>query len=206
MKGKHKESFSDEAMIRMIQGKEEERHEALRSFFMDESLERMVFAKIQERGGSKQDAQDAYQDAFKIFQRNIRNNAFEGRSSLRSYFVGIALRLWMDRNKLGWNSRVNLTNEQVQIEEQSEDNPLDVVMDMDRKNLVRKLLESIGERCKKILWLRANAHSMEEIAQEIGLSNADMAKKEAYRCNNRLKDMILGKPELVHLIKSMIHE
>ncbi|MBK7869562.1 MAG: sigma-70 family RNA polymerase sigma factor [Saprospiraceae bacterium] len=206
MKEKPIESFSDEEMIRMIQGKEEERHQALRSFFLDQRLERMVFAKIQERGGSKQDAQDAYQDAFKIFQRNVRNSAFEGRSSLRSYFVGIALRLWMDRNKQSWNSRVNLTDEQMRMEEQSEDNPLDAVIDLDRKNLVRQLLENIGERCKKILWLRANSHSMEEIAQEIGLSNADMAKKEAYRCNNRLKEMILGKPELVHLIKSMIHE
>lgn len=200
------ESFSDAEMIRMIQGKEEERHQALRSFFLNQSLERMVFAKIQERGGAKQDAQDAYQDAFKVFQRNIRNNGFEGRSTLRSYFVGIALRLWMDRNKQNWHNRVNLTDEQLQIEEQSPDNPLDVMMDTDRKNLVRQLLETMGERCKKILWLRANSHSMEEIAEAIGLSNGDMAKKEAYRCNNRLKDMILGKPELVHLIKSMIHE
>ncbi|MFN7120065.1 MAG: RNA polymerase sigma factor [Saprospiraceae bacterium] len=206
MKGKHIESFSDEAMIRMIQGKEEERHRALRSFFLDESLERMVFAKVQERGGSRQDAQDAYQDAFKVFQRNIRNNTFQGKSSLRSYFVGIALRLWMDKNKQNWSNRVNLTEEQLQLEEESEDNPLDAVVDADRKNLVRQLLENMGERCKQILWLRANAHSMEEIAQEIGLSNADMAKKEAYRCNNRLKEMVLSKPELVHLIKSMIHE
>ncbi len=206
MKGKHIESFTDEEMILMIQGKEEERHQALRSFFLDDSLERMVFAKIREKGGSKQDAQDAYQDAFKVFQRNIRNNGFEGRSSLRSYFVGIALRLWMDRNKQSWHNRVNLTDEQLQVKEQSPDNPLDAMIDTDRKNLVRQLLETIGERCKKILWLRANSHSMEEIAQAISLSTADMAKKEAYRCNNRLKEMILGKPELVHLVKSMIHE
>ena len=200
------ESFSDEEMIRMIQGKEDERHQALRSFFMDERLERMVFAKVRERGGSLEDAQDAYQDAFKVFQRNIRNKTFEGRSTLRSYFIGIALRLWLDRNKQSWNNRVVLTDEQLRPEEQSPDNPLDAIIDADRKNLVRQLLEAIGERCKKILWLRANSHSMEEIAQAVGLSSGDMAKKEAYRCNNRLKDMIMGKPELVHLVKSMIHE
>lgn len=199
-------SFTDEEMIRMIQGKEEERHEALRSFFLDESLERMVFAKIRERGGSTQDAQDAFQDAFKVFQRNVRNNAFEGKSSLRSYFVGIALRLWLDKNKQSWHHRVNLTEESTQLEEHSEDNPLDTVVDADRKTLVRQLLESIGERCKKILWLRANSHSMEEIATAIGLSGSDMAKKEAYRCNNRLKEMVLSKPELANLVKSMIHE
>lgn len=206
MKGKPIVSFTDEEMIRMIQGKEEERHQALRSFFLDQSLERMVFATIQGRGGSRQDAQDAYQDAFKIFQRNVRNNTFEGRSSLRSYFVGIALRIWMDRNKQSWHHRVSLTDEPLQLEEQSQDNPLDTMIDTDRRNLVRQLLENMGERCKKILWLRANSHSMEEIAASIGLSSADMAKKEAYRCNNRLKEMILSNPELVHLVKSMIHE
>lgn len=206
MKEKPIESLTDEELIRMIQGKEEERHQALRHFFLDQSLERMVFAKIQERGGSRQDAQDAYQDAFKVFQRHIRNNTFEGRSTLRSYFVGIALRLWMDKNKHSWHNRVNLTDEALQLEEQSPDNPLDTVIDADRKKLVRQLLENMGERCKQILWLRANSHSMEEIAESIGLTNADMAKKEAYRCNNRLKEMILGKPDLVHLIKSMIHE
>jgi RNA polymerase sigma factor (sigma-70 family) len=198
--------FNDEEMIRMIQGKEEERHQALRSFFLDQSLERMVFAKIRERGGATQDAQDVYQDAFKVFQRNVRNHAFEGKSSLRSYFVGIAIRLWLDKNKQSWNNRVNLTYESTQLDEQSEDNPLDVVIDTDRKTLVRQLLENMGERCKKILWLRANSHSMEEIATAIGLSGADMAKKEAYRCNNRLKEMVLSKPALANLVKSMIHE
>lgn len=198
--------FTDEEMIRMIQGKEEERHEALRHFFMDESLERMVFAKIRERGGATQDAQDAFQDAFKVFQRNVRNSAFEGKSTLRSYFVGIALRLWLDKNKQSWKNRVNLTEESTQLEEHSGDNPLDAVVDADRKTLVRQLLENMGERCKKILWLRANSHSMEEIATAIGLSGSDMAKKEAYRCNNRLKEMVLSKPELANLVKSMIHE
>lgn len=198
--------FNDEEMIGMIQGKEEERHKALRSFFLDQSMERMVFAKIRERGGVTQDAQDAYQDAFKVFQRNVRNHAFEGKSSLRSYFVGIAIRLWLDRNKQSWNNRVNLTDESTQLDEQSEDNPLDAVIDTDRKTLVRQLLENMGERCKKILWLRANSHSMEEIATAIGISGADMAKKEAYRCNNRLKEMVLSKPALANLVKSMIHE
>lgn len=206
MKEKATRTFTDEELVQMIQGKEEDRHQALRYFFLDTSLERMVFSKIRERGGPTQDAQDAYQEAFKVFQRNVRNNDFEGRSALRSYFVGIAIKVWEDMNKRSWNRRTNLTDDHSKMDSTSDDTPLIQTEAVERKTLVRQLLDQMGERCKSILWLRANAHSMEEIAIKIGLSSAEMAKKEAYRCNNRLREMVLSKPELVHLVKSMIYE
>lgn len=206
MSDKKTGTFTDEVLIQMIQGKEEDRHAALRHFFLDKSLERMVFSKIRERGGSTQDAQDAYQEAFKVFQRNVRSNAFEGRSSLRSYFVGIAIKVWEDMNKRSWNRRTNLTDDHSKMDSVNDDTPLVQTEAIERKTLVRQLLDQMGERCKNILWLRANAHSMDEISKAIGLTSAEMAKKEAYRCNNRLKELVLSKPELANLVKSMIYE
>jgi RNA polymerase sigma factor (sigma-70 family) len=57
-----------------------------------------------------------------------------------------------------------------------------------------RALDCLGARCKKLLNLFANGHSMEEIAKEMGLANADVAKREKYKCQKGFKAFLMENP------------
>ena len=65
---------------------------------------------------------------------------------------------------------------------------------------MEKALDNIGVRCKKILRLKQLDHSLDEIANEVGLSSASMAKKEAYRCRIRFRKFLDDNPDWKDLI------
>jgi len=48
-------------------------------------------------------------------------------------------------------------------------------------------LQGIGPRCKKILLLFNDGYSMEEIALDSGFLNADVARREKHKCQERFK-------------------
>jgi DNA-directed RNA polymerase specialized sigma24 family protein len=87
-----KPQYSDEQHLNMIRGSEQERAKALKAFFTDQQLRASVIRKIQQKGESANDAQDAFQEGFKAFYRHLLNGKFEGRSSLRTFKVGIYIR------------------------------------------------------------------------------------------------------------------
>ena len=53
---------------------------------------------------------------------------------------------------------------------------------------MNQALEQLGEPCRSILKdFYINGHSMEEITQKFGYTNADNAKNQKYKCLKRLK-------------------
>jgi RNA polymerase sigma factor (sigma-70 family) len=57
----------------------------------------------------------------------------------------------------------------------------------------RQLMASLGERCRKILYLfYYQRQSMEEIAAAMELT-ADSAKNQKYRCLNQLRELYHGR-------------
>lgn len=62
------------------------------------------------------------------------------------------------------------------------------------RELMARALESLDDRCKKILLLFANGFSMEETAKEMGFENADVARREKYKCQERFKKYLRENP------------
>lgn len=67
--------------------------------------------------------------------------------------------------------------------------------------LMDRALENIGQRCKKILTMFNNGYKMEQIAREMGFENADVAKREKYKCVERFKAFLLANPSLSAQLK-----
>jgi len=76
----------------------------------------------------------------------------------------------------------------------------EAVIQEEKKKYLAQAIAKIGERCRRILKLYGLNYSMDEIAQELGLKNAEMAKKATYRCRNRLRDFLDSNPEWKTLI------
>jgi RNA polymerase sigma factor (sigma-70 family) len=133
-----------------------------------------------------QDAKDVFQETLIRFDQNLREGRFEGRSSLSTYFVAIA--------KWHWVSLARKANKTTVLEpsdlEGADAGVEQGYLAEEQKKLLESAMAQTGERCKQLLKLYQLDYNMEEIAQHLGYNNADVAKKEAYRCRARLREVL----------------
>ncbi|WP_421947498.1 RNA polymerase sigma factor [Phaeodactylibacter xiamenensis] len=198
-----KPQYSDEQLLKMIRGSEQERANALKAFFTDQQLRASVIRKIQQKGGSANDAQDAFQEGFKAFYRHLLNGKFEGRSSLRTFFVGICIRCWLDGLKKSFYQRTTLTDKEETLDDEYEHTPETRMMSRERKSQLQKVLALLGDRCKKVIMMGYEGYNSEEIKQKLEIEAEEAVRKIRYRCMTKLKEKLASQPTLNALLKSL---
>lgn len=141
--------------------------------------------------------EDIFQEAMLVFDRNIRENRFEGKSSLSTYLISIIK--WMI---LGHQRKTKQTQEFKHEHMNGETESADFEMISDEKrNVLEEALLQIDSRCQELLRHYKLDYSMKEISEIMGFSSPEMAKKQAYRCRERLRTVLQSNPELVKILK-----
>lgn len=183
-------NWTDESLLTAIQGGGQAREEALRRIYLLPGLRETVARFVLDNGGSRADAQDVFQEAFILFDRNLREGRFEGKSALATYFVAIAKWRWVTiRRQQGRFQEIS----PAQYEGEAE-SPENETLRAEHRELLAEAMGQIGERCRELLRRYQLDYSMEEIAREMGYANAETAKKEAYRCRMRLREYLENNP------------
>ena len=72
----------------------------------------------------------------------------------------------------------------------------DLMITNERIAGVREALDTIGERCLRILTLWGQKEPMEKIAEAMDFKDSHAAKREAYRCRERIIRHIKSNPRL----------
>ena len=180
-------TFTEEQLIRMMQGSPEERDEAFKYFFMDTDLERKIIFQITKLGGSEHDAQDAYQEGFKIFYRHLIKGNFEGRSTLSTYFTSICIRCWKDIQRKGFYKRTSLSDNNPLLEEEHTDTPEVQLISKERSNTLKKIIGLLGERCQKVIMMGHQGYSGEELSKLLGLSGEKNGPKNSLQMYEKVK-------------------
>lgn len=172
----------------------------MHTFFSDPKLFNNTCYFILNHGGKDEDCEDIFQEAFIIFDRNIRQGKYRGESSLSTYFMGIVRLLWLStqRRKIPNFGLNELGNEK------SFDNIEIEIIKEEEKKVLYDALGLLGEKCKDLLLLTGITTSNEEIAQIRGYSSNEMAKKEVYRCREKFRNFIKEHPYLDNFLKSII--
>jgi RNA polymerase sigma factor (sigma-70 family) len=167
-----------------------ERDSALRRIYENEQLRQTVIKLIMSNGGNIQDAEDVFQDTLILFDRQIREGNFKGDSTWTTYFVGIAKWRWVSvKRKFGRDIELKIEHFTGQVESVEAR-----AIEDEKRQLIDEILTKIGERCKSILKLYKLSFSMEEIAEKLGLSSPELAKKNAYECRKKFKDFVVENP------------
>lgn len=183
-------NWTDETLLAAIQGGGQGREKALRQMYLRPGLRETVIRFVLDNGGSRTDAQDVFQETFVLFDRNLREGRFEGKSTLATYFVAIAKWHWVTlRRQQGRYQELSPTQYDGEVE-----SPEAETLRAEHKELLAEAMGHIGERCRELLRLYQLEYSMEEIAQQMNYSGADTAKKEAYRCRMRLREHLENHP------------
>lgn len=188
----------------LLLGSPEERIKGIELLFRDSSLRQRIIRHIVHLGGNTEDAKDAYQNSFYAFQRNIVDGTYRGEGSPGNYLLGIAERCWKSMIKSAYQRKESLKVDAGGFDLPNKESTDQFFEAEDRKLLVKKLLGFVKERCRKILWLRANRFGMEEIARRLNMNSAETATVAAYRCSERLKEIVAEDPQLTDLIKTLM--
>lgn len=150
----------------------------------------MVFKFVLTNSGTEHDAKDIYQEAFIILVRNIKHDKFRQGSSIKTYLYSICRKLWY--KELQKRTR----NDNIQVEDLENFTDLDEQDEKDIQSYEQKFLlmdeclKKLGEPCKTIITdFYIHKKSMNDIAENMGYSNAENAKNQKYKCFKRLKKM-----------------
>ncbi|MEQ1743977.1 MAG: sigma-70 family RNA polymerase sigma factor [Saprospiraceae bacterium] len=175
-----------------------DRKEALRQVYLDNDLRAMVFAHVRRHNGNSNDVEEVFQETMLVFERSLREGRFDGRSTWRTYFVGIAKWHWLNTRRK--------TNRQTEWKaEEYPDEAAEAadaqVLDEEARAVLDGAIATLGARCQEILRLWLLAYSPQELSDRFGLTGPEMAKKESYRCRDRLKAYFDKKPHLRDLLK-----
>ncbi|MBK8195479.1 MAG: RNA polymerase sigma factor [Lewinellaceae bacterium] len=183
-------NWTDETLLAAIIGGGQARENALRHLYLLPGLRETVHRFVLDNGGNRSDAQDMFQEALVLFDRNLREGRFEGKSALKTYFVAIAKWRWVTiRRQQGRFQELSPAQYDGEVE-----SPEAETLRVEHRELLANAMGQIGDRCRELLRLYQLEYAMEEIAQQMGYSGADVAKKEAYRCRMKLREYLEKHP------------
>jgi len=142
---------------------------------------------------TEEDAEEAYQRAFSILYFNVKEDKVtELTSSVETYLYGIGKNVI--KRIFSSNSRENVSLDQVVEHQTDELNYYEKEDQNHQKEMVKTMLDKIGDPCKSVLLMYYfKRYTMESIAQHMGYKTESVAKKKKFLCLQKLKEMVKQK-------------
>lgn len=135
----------------------------------------LIQKHVLKNSGSKEDAEDLFQDALVILYKKVKHSEFTLTSSLSTFLFGVARNIWYQELKR--------RNKIVEPETFEED-----FLETDLYMQAEEAFKLLGDKCREILILFYYAgKSMSEIAMLMSFSNERVAKTQKYRCIEKAK-------------------
>ncbi len=151
---------------------------------------------IRANGGSRQDAEDAFQEGVIGLITAIKTGRFKEEYTIRNYLFGIARNQWFTEVKKRNNNSIN------EYEAADYETEIHKLIDSERTSTMHGLIESLGKKCAELLKLTIfEGKKNKEISQIMGFNNEKVVKATYYRCKQKLRDKISKKPQLVEILK-----
>ncbi len=144
-----------------------------------------------------EDAIEIYQKAYTILYLNVRNEKLtQLTSSIKTYLFSIGKNLFREKFRDKHNRLVNIDDVSNSVNDLVDNNVLDEYQDAHQKELVRKLLNEIGDPCKKLLELMfIHGYSAEAVVEEMGYSDERVVRKRKSLCLKKMRELVSEKKD-----------
>jgi len=146
-----------------------------------------------------EDAIEIYQKAYTILYLNVRNEKLTSlTSTIKTYLFSIGKNLFREKFRDKHNKLVNLddVSNTSAIDNHLDTNVFDNYKEEHQKELVRQLLNEIGNPCKKLLELMfIQGYSAEAVVYEMGYSDERVVRKRKSLCLKKLREMVAEKKD-----------
>ena len=186
--------YREEALLKMICGTSDERDKALAYLYMDSGWINEAKIIFKRSGMSTEDSDDLIQEAFITFDRNLRNGTYLVElGTLKNYFLGICKnKMIMEQRR---SSKASMRMDHAP-ELQHGETPETILLLSEEKNIIRRLLNLLNERCKELLKLYMLSYSMKEIKAEIKLDSDNAARQATFNCRKKFAELFEQRPSL----------
>jgi RNA polymerase sigma factor (sigma-70 family) len=156
--------------------------------------------------GSRQDAEDIFQEVIVTFIELVQKNKFRGESSIKTFLFSLNRHAWL--NELKRRGRAEAREEKYDAMMDKHDSDASELMaERESKAQVIQLVERLGEACQKILvaFYYENL-SMKEILGKLHYENEQVVRNKKYKCLKQLEHTIAANPNLKQILKNLLHE
>jgi len=160
---------------------------------------------ITNNSGSREDAEDIFQEVVVSFIDLVQKDKFRGESSVKTFLFSLNRFTWLNELKrrgraLAREEKFEKGQERVEVDSHHQ------LTDREGKTAVLRLLDAIGETCKKILLLFYYENlPMKEIVEATDYENEQVVRNKKYKCLKQLEQLINEKPHLKETLKNLLH-
>lgn len=161
-----------------------------------------VVAQVCMNGGNKDDGADIFQEAVLVLIEKVKTGQFRGDSSIKTFLAAIARNLWL--HELRTRSRRNNREVIYMTGEDKNEEPETFFWDHENTNALIRLLEQVGDPCKKILTgFYYEEKTMKELLSEFSYENEQVLRNRKSRCMKKLKEILLTDEYLLKNLKPL---
>jgi len=160
---------------------------------------------IMNNSGSRQDAEDIFQEVVVNFIDMVQKDKFRGESTIKTFLFSLNRYTWL--NELKRRGRAMAREEKYERgQERVEMDTSHFIADREGKSEVLKIVGELGETCRKILLLFYYENmSMKEILEVTDYETEQVVRNKKYKCLKQLEQMIMEKPFLKETLKNLLH-
>lgn len=147
---------------------------------------------VKGNSGTKQDAQDIFQDGLLIFCNKVQTPGFQLSSTPETFLYGICKNLWFNELKKMKNREAkNVVLDQ-------DFNPTEEDNEEEQLQLATSILAQLSKKCQDILELfYFQKKSMQAIAAALSFTSAKVARNQKYKCIEKAKNQYLDQAHLL---------
>ncbi|MBE0648233.1 MAG: sigma-70 family RNA polymerase sigma factor [Bacteroidales bacterium] len=169
--------------------------------FMYKDYFPLILALVQKNSGTRQDAEDLFQDGLVALYLRCRDKELVLHCSLRSYFYSICRNLWLQR--LERKCRFILQPDLLVNEcEETYHSKTDLIQEkkLERYRLFWRHFKQLPDDCQKVFQMYFDKIPFKTIAKNLGMQDADYVKVRKYLCKKLLIKRIKKDPEYLNCI------
>jgi len=141
---------------------------------------------ILKNNGTKEDADDIFQEGIIIIYRKIKNNQFPLKCSFGTYLYSVCKLLWLKQLRKEKTKFLIKERLPIYLKRNINQNLIDAIEKKERYSLYQKYFLKLGKDCQKTLQLFLDEVSIKNIAKIMGYKNENYAKKKKYKCKENL--------------------
>ena len=195
-------NFSDEELVESLQTARD-RDDAIRFIYKHHFDSLSWF--VMNNQGSLQDAEDIFQEVVLNFIALVEMNKFRGESSIKTFLFSLNRFSWLNELKRRGRASARELNYE-KARDSMETDISHTIVEKESTTQISRLLEELGETCKKILLLFYYENlSMKEILERSDYENEQVVRNKKYKCLKQLEKMISDNPALKQNLKSLLN-
>ena len=143
----------------------------------------MILDFTRKNSGNEDDARDLFQEGLVVIFEKVTSDQLRLSSAFRTYLYAVCRNKWLmvlRRKRTGPQMIVDTEQLNQEIPEAPQD-----CLRQEQFEVYRKHFEQLSSDCQKVLKMFFKGHSLKEIAQEMGFTEA-YAKKRKFTCQKHL--------------------